>query len=622
MCGIIGYAGSRPAFPIVIDSLRRLEYRGYDSAGVAVLNGGGPLHIRKTAGRIADLPLDGLGDAGATAIAHTRWATHGRPTLQNAHPHTDGAGNVAVVHNGIVENYEALRAELLREGRGFRSETDTEVIPLLIERFLERGASLEEAVREAAKLLQGGHAIAVIGAGAPGAVIGLRIGHAGGLVIGRGGGESFLASDLPAIAGAVDRVAYLADGEMAVVTPEGAACTDLEGRPIEKEWRVGRHDPAAAAKGPHKHFMLKEIMEQPESLVSAMRDRIDFNEMRLDLPGFPYDAARVRAFDRVVLLAMGTSYHAAQVGRLMIEQLARLPAEAEDASEFRYREPVLTSDTLVVTITQSGETADSLIAMQEASRRGAAQIAVTNVAGSEAARLADYALLLNAGPEIAVASTKTFTGSLLCLYLLALRLGELRGALDAGVVAESIHALARLPEQVGRSLAATGLDEVARTYAHAKDFLFLGRGPLYPIALEGALKLKEVSYIHAEGCQAGEMKHGLIALIDEEMPVLALAVREPPNGPGRPRNGRLHDKMLGNIEEVRARGGRVIVVAAEGDARTAEKADHAIVVPDAPALLAPILAAAPLQLLAYRIAVRRGCDVDQPRNLAKTVTVE
>ena len=409
---------------------------------------------------------------------------------------------------------------------------------------------------------------------------------------------------------------------MAVVTPEGAACTDLEGRAIEKEWRIGRHDPAAAAKGPHKHFMLKEIMEQPESLVSAMRDRVDFNEMRLNLPGFPFDPARVRAFDRVVLLAMGTSYHAAQVGRLMIEHLARLPAEAEHAGEFRYREPVLTPDTLVVTITQSGETADSLIAMQEVSRRGVAQIAVTNVAGSEAARLAGYALLLNAGPEIAVASTKTFTGSLLCLYLLALRLGELRGALDAGVVAESIHALARLPEQVGRSLAAAGIDEVARTYAHSKDFLFLGRGPLYPIALEGALKLKEVSYIHAEGCQAGEMKHGPIALIDEEMPVLALAVREPSDGPGRPRNGRLHDKMLGNIEEVRARGGRVIVVAAEGDARTAEKADHAIVVPEAPALLAPILAAAPLQLLAYRIAVRRGCDVDQPRNLAKTVTVE
>ena len=621
MCGIIGYAGSRPAFPIVIDSLRRLEYRGYDSAGVAVLNGG-PLHVRKTVGKIADLPLDGLEHAGATAIAHTRWATHGRPTLQNAHPHTDGASNVAVVHNGIVENYEALRAELLREGRVFRSETDTEVIPLLIERFLERGASLEEAVREAAKLLQGGHAIAVVGTGAPGAVIGLRIGHAGGLVVGRGAGESFLASDLPAIAGAVDRVAYLADGEMAVVTPEGAACTDLEGRPIEKEWRIGHHDPAAAAKGPHKHFMLKEIMEQPESLASAMRDRVDFNEVRLDLPGFPFDAARVRAVDRVVLLGMGTSYHAAQVGRLMIEHLARLPAEAEHSSEFRYREPVLTPDTLVVTIVQSGETADSLMAMQEASRRGAAQIAVTNVAGSEAARLADYALLINAGPEIAVASTKTFTGSLLCLYLLALRLGELRGALDADVVADSIHALARLPEQVGRSLAAAGLDEVARTYAHSKDFLYLGRGPLYPIALEGALKLKEVSYIHAEGCQAGEMKHGPIALIDEEMPVLALAVRDPSNGPGRPRNGRLHDKMLGNIEEVRARGGRVIVVAAEGDDRTAEKADHALFVPEAPALLAPILAAAPLQLLAYRIAVRRGCDVDQPRNLAKTVTVE
>ena len=420
----------------------------------------------------------------------------------------------------------------------------------------------------------------------------------------------------------MDRVAYLADGEMAVVTPEGAAYSDLKGRPIEKAWRVGRHDPTAAAKGPYKHFMLKEIMDQPESLVSAMRDRIDFNEMRVSLPGFPYDASRARAFDRVVLLGMGTSYHAAQVGRLMIERMARLPAEAEHAGEFRYRDPVLTKNTLVVTVTQSGETVDSLVAMHEAARRGAAQIAVTNVAASEAARLADYALLINAGPEIAVASTKTFTGSLVCLYLLALRLGELRGTLDADEAAEAVHALARLPEQLGLALAAGGFDDVARRYAHSKDFLLLGRGPLYPIALEGALKLKEVSYIHAEGCQAGEMKHGPIALIDEDMPVLALAVREPPNGPHAPGNGRLHDKILGNIEEVRARGGRVIVVAAEGDSRTAEKADHAIFIPEAPALLAPILAAAPLQLLAYRIAVRRGCDVDQPRNLAKTVTVE
>ena len=622
MCGIIGYAGSRPAFPIVVESLKRLEYRGYDSAGVAVLDGNGPLQVRKTAGKIADLSLAGLDHAGVTAIAHTRWATHGKPTLHNAHPHTDGSGKVAVVHNGIVENYEALRASLLREGRVFRSETDTEVIPLLIERFLERGASLEEAVRETAKLLEGGHAIAVIGADAPNAVIGLRVGHAGGLVVGRGSGESFLASDLPAIAAAVDRVAYLADGEMAVVTPEGAAYSDLKGRPIEKAWRVGRHDPTAAAKGPYKHFMLKEIMEQPESLVSAMRDRIDFNEMRVSLPGFPYDASRARAFDRVVLLGMGTSYHAAQVGRLMIERMARLPAEAEHAGEFRYRDPVLTKNTLVVTVTQSGETVDSLVAMHEAAQRGAAQIAVTNVAASEAARLADYALLINAGPEIAVASTKTFTGSMVCLYLLALRLGELRGTLDADEAAKAVHALARLPEQLGRALAAGGFDDVARRYAHSKDFLLLGRGPLYPIALEGALKLKEVSYIHAEGCQAGEMKHGPIALIDEDMPVLALAVREPPNGPHAPGNGRQHDKILGNIEEVRARGGRVIVVAAEGDSRTAEKADHAIFIPEAPALLAPVLAAAPLQLLAYHIAVRRGCDVDQPRNLAKTVTVE
>lgn len=612
MCGIIGYAGTKPAVPVVLESLKRLEYRGYDSAGVAVLSGRDRLIVYKTAGKIADLvPLVDLDETGSSAIAHTRWATHGKPTFDNAHPHTDQSGSVAVVHNGIVENYAELKADLLSEGRTFRSDTDTEVIPLLIERFLERGLSLEEAVRGTANLLKGAHAIAVMGNSAPNTLVGIRIGHAGGLAVGHGDGENFLASDLSAIAADIDRVTYLADGEMAVVTSAGATYSDLNGRRIKKRAMVSRHDPRTAAKGPYKHFMLKEIMDQPECLMGALRGRINFGDMRVQIPEFPFDESRARSIDRVLILGMGTSFHAAQVGRLMIEQMLRIPSEAENASEFRYREPVISPNTLVVTITQSGETVDSLVAMNEAKLHGAPQIAITNVAESEAARLADYALLLNAGPEIAVASTKTFVGSIICLFLLTVQLGQLRGHLEEAAIKDSIEALTRLPEQLGEVLESVDFEGLARNYAHKSNFLLLGRGPLFPIAMEGALKLKEVSYIHAEGYQAGEMKHGPIALIDDAMPVVALALRN-----------RLQAKMLSNIEEVRARDGRVIVVATEGDAHVAEKADDVIFVPDAPELLSPVLAVAPLQLLAYHIAVHRGCDVDQPRNLAKTVTVE
>ena len=613
MCGIIGYTGTRRALPIVLDGLRRLEYRGYDSAGVAAPRAGGGLTIAKSPGKLADFAPSVEADGSATAaIGHTRWATHGKPTLENAHPHTDGGGVIAVVHNGIVENYRALRSELEGLGCRFKSQTDTEVIPLLIERRMKEGMPFEEAFRAAAKELKGAQAIVAVHSGEPDKIVGARLGHAGGLVVGFGDGETLIASDLPAIVPHVKQVAYLAAGETATLTPQGASFATIDGASLEKRPEPVVHDPVAAAKGPYRHFMLKEIMEQPETLMSALRDRIDLERMRVDLPGFPFGEARVRSFERVVLIGMGTSYHAAQVGRHMIERLASIPAESDNASEYRYRDPHQGPNTLVISVGQSGETVDTLVAMAEAKRKGAAQITVCNVAGSEAARVADYALLINAGPEFAVASTKTFTGAMVCLFLLSLYLGQLRGTLDDGQVAELLTSLLHLPEQMGEALEETeAYEAVARAHAHATSFLVLGRGVNYPVAMEGALKLKEISYIHAEGYPAGEMKHGPIALIDESVPVVALVVKD-----------RLYDKMMSNIEELRARDGEVIAVATEGDAEIEAKARYVINVPRAPELLTPVLTVAPLQLLAYHIAVRRGCDVDQPRNLAKTVTVE
>ena len=613
MCGIVGYCGSDPALPIILASLQRLEYRGYDSAGVAVLDSTGAVAVRKSAGRLADLVAEvKSGLPGTVGIGHTRWATHGKPTQSNAHPHTDGSGKVAVVHNGIVENYRELKQGLAVNGHDFVSETDSEVIPHLIADFLASGASLEEATRQTGKLLAGAHAIAAVSAGEPDRIVGMRIGHAGGLAVGYGRGATFLASDLPAIAGAAEEVLYLEAGEVATVTGSGARITDLDGAAVERGRQPVAHDPAAVAKGPYKHFLMKEMMEQPETLMSALRDRVDFERMRIVLDDFPFSADQVRAFDRVVVLGMGTSFNSAQVGRMMIERLARLPAEADNAAEFRYRDPVLSPSTLVVSVGQSGETVDTLVAMKEAKERGAAQITICNVPGSEATRLADYSLLINAGPEIAVASTKTFVGSMACLYLLGAHLGVLRGVLSDEQVRGLIEDVVHLPTLVGDVLSGpTNYPALARKFAHNSDFLILGRGINYPTAMEGALKLKEISYIHAEGYQGGEMKHGPIALIDDQMPVAAIVLKD-----------RLYDKMMNNVDQVKAREGRLVAIATEGDELVKEKTPDVIYVPPVSELLSPIVAVVPLQLLAYHIAVRLGADVDQPRNLAKTVTVE
>ncbi len=613
MCGIIGYAGNKLAVPIILSGLKRLEYRGYDSSGVAVLEPNGELVIRKGEGKLSQLiAVMGNPGQGTLGIGHTRWATHGKPNEANAHPHTDQHGNIAAVHNGIVENYREIKERLQGQGHHFKSQTDSEVIPHLIQSLMEKGDSFEEAVRKAAAQLHGAHAIVVINAKEPGKIIGVRIGHAGGLVVGYAHGEMYLASDLTAIAPQIKEAAYLHDGEMAVITPASARFVRLDGTPVAKEPQAVTHDPVSAAKGQYRHFMLKEIMEQPETLMSALRDRIDFQSSKVTLPGFPFKQAQIKAIDRAVLLGMGTSLHAAQIGGRMIERLARIPCEVENASEFRYRDAILGPNTLVISVTQSGETVDTLVAMAEAKIKGAPQIAVTNVAGSEATRKADYSLLINAGPEIAVASTKTFIGSVACLYLLGLTLGEMRGILSKESIRQHIDHLVKLPEQLGEVLQlAPQVEMIARDLAKKPNFLILGRGINFPVAMEGALKLKEVSYIHAEGYQAGEMKHGPIALIDEHMPVLAIAPKD-----------RLYDKMMSNIEEVRAREGRLIAIATKGDESIGEKVKDVVFLPEVTELLSPLLTVAPLQLLAYYIAVRRGADVDQPRNLAKTVTVE
>ena len=613
MCGIIGYAGPRPALPLILAGLERLEYRGYDSTGIAVLDPGGSLFLSKSAGKMRELraSLDHQG-SGTLGIGHTRWATHGRPTRENAHPHTDCTGDVAVVHNGIVEDHRELRERLTAAGHRFLSETDTEVIPHVIESCLAEGLHLEEAMRRVAAIVTGVHAIVALSRREPDRIVGLRLGNAGGLVVGYGKEEMFLASDLPAIAPHVGEAVYLSSGEMVTMTGQATWFSTLDGAHVVKERQSVLQDPASVAKGRYRHFMLKEIVEQPEALMGAIRDRIDFEEMRVALNGFPFTLEEVRSFKRVVLVGMGSSFHAAQLGQFMVEALARLPAQAENASEFRYRDPLIDSSTLVISVGQSGETADTLAAMAEAQSKGARQITISNVAGSQASRLAEYTLSINAGPEVGVASTKTFTGSLLCLYLLAAYLGGLRGALSPEQLRGLLDEVILLPKLMGQVLEEGALYEaLARRYFQFSSFLLLGRGIGYPVAMEGALKLKEIAYIHAEGYQAGEMKHGPIALIDEKMPVVAIALRD-----------RLYEKMAGNMEEVRARGGRLIALATAGDESTASMADDVLFVPEVSPLIAPILATAPLQLLAYHVAVQRGCDIDQPRNLAKTVTVE
>ncbi|MGQ9634976.1 MAG: glutamine--fructose-6-phosphate transaminase (isomerizing) [Bryobacteraceae bacterium] len=617
MCGIVGYVGSRPAVPIILDGLRRLEYRGYDSAGIAVLDSDNHLLVRRASGKLRNLedvirvdPLDGR-----FGVGHTRWATHGRPTEENAHPHRDCHGDLVVVHNGIIENYLELKGQLQREGHRFQTETDTEVIAHLIEKHFT--GSLEEAVRQAVRQLRGVFAIAVLSRKDPGKIVSARMGPP--VVVGLGDGEYFVASDVPAILNHTRDVFFLADGDLAVITSEGVRLSNFDSQAVKRQVTHILWDPIMAEKGGYKHFMLKEIFEQPRAVRDTIVGRVELETGRVFLDEMDISPEEFRSFRQLKIVACGTSWHAALAGKFMIEKLARLPVEVDYASEFRYRDPILGPDVLTVVISQSGETADTLAAQREAKRKGSKTLAICNVPGSMVTREASGTIYTHAGPEIGVASTKAFTTQLAALFLLALHLARVRDALDEAACRRHAQDLLGIPAKLEAVLSQDALyEDLARRYFKASDFLYLGRGINFPIALEGALKLKEISYIHAEGYPAGEMKHGPIALIDEEMPVVVVAARDPSDEASHV----LYEKTLSNIQEVKARQGTVVAVLVQGDSATAALADHIIEVPPAGELLLPILEIVPLQLLAYHIAVRRGCDVDQPRNLAKSVTVE
>ena len=615
MCGIIGYTGSRAATPIILEGLTSLEYRGYDSAGLAVIDSAGEPSIHKAAGKLENLKkvLENGHPEGTSGIGHTRWATHGGPTDFNAHPHTDCNDEVMVVHNGIVENYLDLKRELTAKGHRFSSQTDAECIPHMIESFMSEEYSLEDAVRATANRMSGASAVVVMSKREPGKIVSFKLGNAGGIVVGYGEDEMLLASDLPALLPHTRDIVYLAGGEMVTVTQGDVAYRELDGgSATEKTPMHVSYDALTSAKGEYKHYMLKEIHEQPAVAIDALRGRVSLSDMSINLEDFPFSDDEIRSFDKVFLVGMGTSLHAAMVGRLWIESLARIPAEYDNSSEFRYRDPVLTENTLVISISQSGETADTLAAMDEATRKGVRQLTLCNYPGTQTTRVADGTILLRAGLEISVASSKTFVCSLLSLYMLALYMGVKRGTVNKGQLEAHIRDLVRLPDMLGRLLSdEKQFEAVAKRWYSRSNFLFLGRGINYPLAMEGAIKLKELSYIHAEGYPAGEMKHGPISLIDEEMPVVALMPKD-----------RLYEKMLSNVNEVKARGGIVIAIATEGDEGIEERADHVIYLPEASPDMYPILNAIPAQLIAYHVAVRRGCDVDQPRNLAKSVTVE
>jgi glucosamine--fructose-6-phosphate aminotransferase (isomerizing) len=613
MCGIVGYVGGKSAVGIIVDGLKRLEYRGYDSAGVAVLGGDGQLQVRRAAGRIKTLEgiLKERPLGGSLGVGHTRWATHGRPSDENAHPHTDCSGSLVVVHNGILENYLEIKERLRAEGHVFKSETDTEVLAHLIEQHLKTTPRLEGAVKRALGEVKGSYAVGVVSSVAPDRMVAAKHG-AGSVVIGLGQGEMFIASDIPAILSHTRDVVILEDGDVAVVTAQGVVLSTVDDQPVQREPVRILWDPLMAEKGGYRHFMLKEIYEQPRAVTDTFRGRIAPETGTVVLPDVNLDPGTVRALQRVVFVACGTASHASMLGRTMIERLAGLPAESDLGSEFRYRDAVVGPETLVVAVSQSGETADTIGAVKAARLKGCPILSITNVVGSALAREATGTIYMHAGPEIGVASTKAFTAMIVALYLLSLWLGRQREVLTAEDVRKRIRDLVEVPRLIEQTLELEGqIATLARDLATARDFLYLGRGLQYPIALEGALKLKEISYIHAEGYAGGEMKHGPIALIDDGLPVVALA----------PRDGS-YERMLGNIEEVRAREGQVIAVVQKGDRLVSAKAQHIIEVPAAADLMAPILTVVPLQLLAYHIAVRRGCDVDQPRNLAKSVTVE
>lgn len=614
MCGIVGYIGPRDASDVVVGGLSRLEYRGYDSAGIAIFDGS-ELQLRRSVGKLHNLvsQLRNQPVSGQLGIGHTRWATHGGVTEENAHPHRDASGRLVVIQNGIVENYLELKGRLLERGHTFNSQTDTEVIARLMGDFYSDVGDLEQAMRLTLAELRGGNAIVALSLDEPDKIVVARLGNAGGVVIGYGQNEMFVASDIPAILDYTQRMTFLESREVAVLTADHVQISKLDGTPLRKTITAVQWDPVAAAKGDYKHFMQKEIFEQPRALTDILRGRLDVEAGTVLLDELRLSDADMWRLGRITAVACGTAWHAGLVGKFIIEQLAKTRVEVDYGSEFRYRQPILGDDTLLLAITQSGETVDTLAAMEEAREQGVKSVAIVNAVGSQAARLADGgALYLHCGPEIGVASTKAFTSMVTATYLLALRLAAARGTLKTDQVRQHIQALLEIPGKVAQILEDTSVYErLAERFDHTQHALYLGRQVNYPIALEGALKLKEISYIHAEGYPAGEMKHGPIALIDRDLPVICIA----------PRDG-VYDKMLSNIEQVKARGGQVIAIVNEGDTLVREKADVAIEIPETLPLLTPVLTSIPLQLLAYSIAVRRGCDVDQPRNLAKSVTVE
>jgi glucosamine--fructose-6-phosphate aminotransferase (isomerizing) len=620
MCGIVGYIGSKKVVPVIIEGLRKLEYRGYDSAGIAVVGRDGKLQLRRAPGKLRNLeeamassPIDGT-----YGIGHTRWATHGRPTEENAHPHRDCTGQYVVVHNGIIENYFELKEKLQAEGHKFLTETDTEVVAHLVEKYAKE-LPFEEAVRKTLRELRGIYALVFLSAKDPQKLIAARNGPPS--VIGLGNGENFVASDIPALLEHTREVFFLADGDVAVLTRDGVKVTDLDGKPVDRPAHHVTWDPIMAEKGGYKHFMQKEIYEQPRAVRDTILGRISQDTGKVFLDEMALSEQQFREFQNVRIVACGTSWHAGLAGKFMIERLARIPVEVDYGSEFRYRDPILDSKTLTVCITQSGETADTLAAQREAKQKGSPSVAICNVKGSMITREAAGTILTHAGPEIGVASTKAFTAQLAALVLLASHLGQVRGKLSSEAARQLMLQLIQIPHKMETILQAEAsgfYEHLARQYFRQSDFLYLGRGIHYPMALEGALKLKEISYIHAEGYPSGEMKHGPNALIDENLPVVVLATRDDTD----PASLTLYEKSVSNIKEVKARDGIVISVVTTGDKLAKEASDHIIELPPAPDLLSPLLEIIPLQLLAYHIAVRRGCDVDQPRNLAKSVTVE
>ena len=620
MCGIVGYIGPKKVVPLILDGLRRLEYRGYDSAGIAVVQQNGKMEVRRASGKLRNLeeaiakaPFDGL-----YGVGHTRWATHGRPTEENAHPHRDCTGQVVVVHNGIIENYVELKHQLQAEGHKFATETDTEVVAHLVEKYMD-GGPLEEAVRKTVRQLKGVYALVILSTKDPNKIVAARMGPPS--VIGLGEGEYLVASDIPALLHHTRKMFFMGDGDLAILTPKGVRVMDHDGRPVERTIQHITWDPIQAEKGGFKHFMLKEIYEQPRAVRDTLLGRMSLESGEVFLDKMEITGKEFREFRQVKIVACGTSWHSALAGKFMIEKLARVPVEVDYGSEFRYRDPIIHEGTLTICISQSGETADTLAAQREAKQKGSPSLAICNVVGSMITREAAGTILTHAGPEIGVASTKAFTGQLTALLLLAIYLGELRETVSMDCAKKLLQEFARIPHKLETILLADEkghYEALAKIFFRHTDFLYLGRGIHFPIALEGALKLKEISYIHAEGYPAGEMKHGPNALIDEHLPVVVLATRDEND----PESMTRYEKSVSNIKEVKARDGIVISVVSPGDQLAKESSDHVIEVPAAPELMSPILEIVPLQLLAYHIAVRRGCDVDQPRNLAKSVTVE